>query len=144
MWSVDTILRGPIYPTEGPVAGLAPGDWHHMDILKRVNINILGAKGVEDFSGEDSDLHDLKDKWARKAANEQRRLYYMLKAALVFSGHEHPQAEACQFVASLIDMVDRDQDEEADLVRLRFTQHKVNFGRKERGRSLRERSLQVR
>jgi len=115
MWSTDTILRGKIWPDEGGAPGnytSAKGDWRHMDILKRVNINLLGAKGPDGLAGED---RSLKIKWAGLAAAERRRLYFMLLAAMRYtnvpSSDQTRRHQACQFVASLTDMVDRDRQE---------------------------------
>jgi len=112
MWSTDTILRGKIWPTEGGPnsGGYTPtvGDWHSMDILKRVNINMIGAKGPENLPGEDA---VLKTNWANKAQHERDRLYYMLVNALNYTGTPNYQHLACQFIASLADMVDRDTNE---------------------------------
>jgi len=112
MWSTDTILRGKIWPTEGRLpwrpGGGTVGDWRHMDILKRVNINIIGAKGPEGLAGEDT---TLKTRWAQKAARERDRLYFMLVTALRFTNTPLAEHEACQFIASLIDTVDRDRSE---------------------------------
>ena len=105
MWSTDTILRGKIWPAEGYSA---PGDWRHIDILKRVNPNIVGASGPENLPGED---RDLKVRWAGKAPAERTRLYYMLVAAMQFSGTANASHKACQFIASLTDMVDRNHEE---------------------------------
>ena len=105
MWSTDTILRGKIWPGEGYDF---PGDWSHIDILKRVNPNIIGASGPEGLSGEDG---SLKSKWAAKAPAERRRLFYMLRAALQHTSTPNASQKACQFIASLTDMVDRDQHE---------------------------------
>jgi len=110
--STDTILRGKIWPTEGRLpwrpGGGTVGDWRHMDILKRVNLNIIGASGPEGLPGEDA---TLKTRWAAKRAREQDRLYFMLVAALRFTNTPAPEHEACQFIASLADMVDRDRSE---------------------------------
>jgi len=120
MWSTDTILRGKIWPTEGWLpwrTNGTPGDWHYMDILKRVNLNMIGAKGPDGIAGEDA---ALKNVWASKASRERDRLYFMLVAALRFTntGTEVDATRlddrrhlACQFIASLIDMIDRDQNE---------------------------------
>jgi len=113
MWNSDTILRGKIWPNEGRLpwlpGGGTVGDWHYMDILKRVNINMIGAKvSVEGIPGEDT---ALKTVWANKAGRERERLYYMLVNALTYTSTPNPQQSACQFIASLIDMVDRDQNE---------------------------------
>ncbi|HUU43102.1 MAG TPA: hypothetical protein VMX57_04945 [Planctomycetota bacterium] len=107
-WSTDTILRGKIWPTEGPPYTAAQGDWRHINILKRVNINLIGASGPENLTGEDA---DLKLNWVAKRDEERRRLYYMLVAAMRFTNTPDPERQACQFVASLADMVDRDHDE---------------------------------
>jgi hypothetical protein len=108
MWSTDTILRGKIWPTEGPPYTSTPGDWHHMDILKRVNLNMIGAKGPEGLPGEDT---VLKNRWAAKAAHERDRLYYMLLGAMRFTNTPDAKHKACQFIASLADMIDRDHSE---------------------------------
>jgi len=111
MWSTDTILRGKIWPTEGPLpwrTNASAGDWRHIDVLKRVNLNMIGAKGPEGLAGEDT---ALKTQWAAKAPRERDRLYFMLVAALRFTNTPSPQQNACQFIASLADMVDRDHDE---------------------------------
>ena len=111
MWSTDTILRGKIYPSEGPPYA-SPGDWRHFNILKRVNINLIGATGPEGLPGED---RALKVKWANLAASERTRLYYMLMAGMRWSNIPATEGErrqqACQFIASLKDMVDRDKNE---------------------------------
>jgi len=112
MWATDTILRGKIWPTEGrlpwrPGGGTA-GDWRHIDILKRVNPNIIGTSGPEALPGEDT---TLKIRWAAKRTRERDRLYFMLVGALRFTNTPLPEHEACQFIASLADMVDRDQSE---------------------------------
>ncbi|HUV38567.1 MAG TPA: hypothetical protein VMY39_03090, partial [Planctomycetota bacterium] len=112
MGSTDTILRGIIWPTEGPPFTSTRGDWRHIDILKRVNLNLIGAKGPEGLAGEDV---ELKTAWAAKRDRERTRLYYMLVAGLAFSNTGADDAErrhvACQFIASLADMVDRDDTE---------------------------------
>jgi len=111
MRSTDTILRGKIWPTEGWLpwrTTATPGDWRHIDILKRININLVGARGPEGLPGEDA---SLKTRWAAKRQREQDRLYFMLVAGLRFSNTPNPQQKACQFIASLADMVDRDQNE---------------------------------
>jgi hypothetical protein len=113
MWSTDTILRGKIWPTEGPPYTLKQGDWRHIDILKRVNVNMIGASGPEGTLGEDA---ALKSKWLAKRDRERERLYYMLVAAMRFTNTAPPdgrsiQQAACQFIASLADMVDRDNNE---------------------------------
>ncbi|HUV38554.1 MAG TPA: hypothetical protein VMY39_03025, partial [Planctomycetota bacterium] len=109
MWSTDTILRGKIWPGEGPPYTSAQGDWRHFDILKRVNINLVGASGPDGYPGEDG---PLKTKWAGYAVAERKRLYYMLVAGMRWSNIPATEAErthqACQFIASLKDMVDRD------------------------------------
>jgi len=105
MWSTDTILRGKIWPGEGH---RFPGDWRHIDILKRVNPNIIGASGPEGLPGEDG---ELKAKWAVKAPAERTRLYTMLVAAMRFSDTANASQKACQFIASLTDMIDRDHEE---------------------------------
>ena len=107
----DTILRGKIWPEEGWLpwrTSGTPGDWRHTDILKRVNLNIIGARGPEGLPGEDA---GLKARWALKRVHEQNRLYFMLRAMLRWSNTASPSHEACQFIASLTDMVDRDQKE---------------------------------
>ena len=106
MWSTDTILRGKIWPTEG---NRYPGDWRHINILKRVNINIIGARGPDGLPYEDA---ALKAKWEGKRVSEQNRLFYMLVAGMQ-AGYTpaNPEEKACQFIASLCDMVDRDQKE---------------------------------
>ncbi len=106
-WSTDTILRGKIWPTEGPPYTSSAGDWRHIDILKRVNINLIGASGPEGLPGEDV---ALKNQWLAKRDHERERLYYMLRSGMAFSGTGSQQM-ACQFIASLADMVDRDHDE---------------------------------
>ncbi|KPK99971.1 MAG: hypothetical protein AMK75_06105, partial [Planctomycetes bacterium SM23_65] len=105
MWSTDTILRGKIWPGEG---NSYPGDWRHIDILKRVNINMIGARGPDGLPHEDA---ALKSRWAAKREREQNRLYYMLVAGMQFANRPNPEQTACQFIASLCDMVDRDRDE---------------------------------
>ncbi|HUV39104.1 MAG TPA: hypothetical protein VMY39_05790 [Planctomycetota bacterium] len=120
MWAVDTILRGKIWPTEGWLpwrpAGV-PGDWRHLDILKRVNLNIIGASDPDandypHLAGED---RDLLRRWYAKRSRERDRLYYMLLGAMRFTdapaGDDVRKRKACQLVASLADMVDRDHDE---------------------------------
>ncbi|KPJ53550.1 MAG: hypothetical protein AMS16_05220, partial [Planctomycetes bacterium DG_58] len=107
-YGCDTILRGRIWPTEGPPYTSTQGDWRHIDILRKVNINMPGAKGGENLPGEDG---RLKSEWADRRAREQRRLYHMLKAMLDWTGTPEASHEACQVVASLSDMVDRDQEE---------------------------------
>jgi len=116
MWSTDTILRGKIWPTEGRLpwrpGGGTVGDWRHIDILKRVNLNIIGASGPEGLPGEDT---TLKIRWAAKRAREKDRLYFMLVGGMRFTNTPPSDSDrthqACQFVASLSDMVDRDQNE---------------------------------
>jgi len=116
MWGTDTILRGKIWPTEGrlpwrPGGGTA-GDWRHIDILKRVNLNIIGASGSEGLPGEDA---TLKTRWAAKRALERERLYYMLINSLRYTNvpadDTARKQQVCQLIASLADMVDRDQRE---------------------------------
>ena len=101
----DTILRGKIWPGEGYAY---PGDWRHIDILRKININMIGAKGGENLPGEDGTVKTL---WANRRVQEQQRLYYMVKAMLDWSGTPSASHEACQLVASLADMVDRDHEE---------------------------------
>jgi hypothetical protein len=108
MWSSDTILRGKIWPTEGPPYTKTEGDWRHIDILKRVNLNMIGAGGPEGLPNEDA---KLKQQWLARRDHERDRLYYMLVAALKFTKTDNPEQKACQFIASLADMVDRDHDE---------------------------------
>ncbi len=123
MWSTDTILRGKIFPGEGgPGMGgytATVGDWRNINILKRVNVNIIGANGQPiGLSGEQT---ELKARWAAKRGAEQTRLYYMLKAALswggfsgatqAWGGQTNGPMLACQFIAALSDMVDTDQNE---------------------------------
>ncbi|HUW55823.1 MAG TPA: hypothetical protein VMZ92_04255, partial [Planctomycetota bacterium] len=84
----DTILRGKIWPGEGYAY---PGDWRHIDILRKININMLGAKGGENLPGEDG---ALKAQWAAGRLQEQRRLYYMVKAMLDWSGTPSASHEA--------------------------------------------------
>ncbi len=114
-WSADTILRGKIWPTEGPLPwrSAAAGNWRHIDILKRVNINIVGATGASlGLPGEDL---VLKARWAAKAPRERDRLYFMLLAGMRYSNLPATDTErrkaACQFIASLEDMVDPDREE---------------------------------
>ena len=112
-WSTDTILRGKIWPTEGPPYTSRQGEWRHIDILKRVNINIIGAsnpdaQGYPHLPGEDLPL--LRS-WYNKRERERDRLYFMLVAAMNFTGTSNAHKKACQFIASLADMVDRDQNE---------------------------------
>ena len=113
VWSTDTILRGKVWPTEGWLPWRrsgTPGDWRHIDILKRVNINLIGASGNDGLGDK-----DLKRKWLDKRARERQRLYYMLVAGMRFGDSgmnvsEH-RLRACQFIAALSDMVDRDNEE---------------------------------
>ena len=101
MWSTDTILRGKVFPNE---------DWRSIDVLKRVNINLLGAKSGDRLSTN----NDTKaDYWVQnnKPKKEQDRLYNMLVSGLTFYQVSPAQKLAAQFVASLTDMVDWDQDE---------------------------------
>jgi len=108
-YGVDTILRGKIWPKEGWLpwrTSGTPGDWRHIDILKRVNLNIIGAKTNDHLDG-----NPTKTDWALKRRREQDRLYFMLSAMLAWSGTPEPEHEACQFIASLTDMVDWDQNE---------------------------------
>jgi len=109
MWSTDTILRGKVWPSEGPPYTTTAGNWRHIDILKRVNINIIGAKTSR--PGDPSGDEALKNRWASKRDAERRRLYYMLKAAMQWSNTPSPEQKACRFIAALADMVDRDQNE---------------------------------
>ena len=125
MMSADTILRGKIWPKEGSLRlrdnsgnvvltrDAGEGDWKHIDILKRVNINIVGASNPNDSSYTALPNQDagLLSKWYQKSARERDRLYFMLKSALYFTNTATPEKQACQFVASLADMVDRDHDE---------------------------------
>ena len=108
----DTILRGKIWPEEGPLPwrppGIQPGDWRHMDILRKVNLNMIGASGPEGLPGEDI---NLKTQWRGMRDRERDRLYFMLKAYLHFTNTPLPEHEACQLIASLADMIDRDQNE---------------------------------
>ena len=120
MLAVDTILRGKIWPTEGWLpwrsAG-SPGDWRHIDILKRVNLNIIGASnpdatGYPHITGEDL---ALLRRWYAKRTRERDRLYFMLLGAMKFTNAPASDGErrrkACQLIASLADMIDRDHDE---------------------------------
>ena len=107
-YGCDTILRGKIWPSEGRPYTSSAGDWRHINILRKVNLNMLGASGPENLPDED---RALKLSWRSKRSLEQERLYYMLKAMLTWTGTPEPEHEACQLVASLSDMVDRDHDE---------------------------------
>ncbi len=146
----DSILRGKIWWTEkhgnyrGTDASIgayavpssllqggltAAGEWRSISILKRVNLNLLGAAATQwtfDASGNspgpyyyawpssDSSLVALKrDRWCRKQHYEQDRCYYMLKGALKWYGWTDQDSAkgACQLIAALTDMIDRDQHE---------------------------------
>ena len=105
------------------------GEWRHISILKRVNLNILGASDSNyafsttgnlggpnyvDWPSDDSTVKSLKrNRWIPKQHYEQDRCYYMLKGALLWHGYAESDAakSACQLIACLTDMVDRDQDE---------------------------------
>ncbi|HUU42178.1 MAG TPA: hypothetical protein VMX57_00275, partial [Planctomycetota bacterium] len=107
-YGCDTILRGKIWPTEGRPYTSTAGDWRHINILRKVNLNMLGASGPENLPDED---RELKVDWASRRLLEQQRLYYMAKALLLWTNTPNPEHEACQLVASLSDLVDRDHDE---------------------------------
>ena len=150
----DTILRGKIWPTEVhglyrdvgiarqgndpdlavPASLRYPGAWQHISILKRVNLNILGAGGRDwdpstpldsplryirpgdeniAINEQGRSLKDLKIRWMNKQHYEQDRCYYMLKGELMWYGWNETAASerACRLIACLTDMIDRDQDE---------------------------------
>ena len=108
----DTILRGKVWPTEGPLPwrpAAQQGDWRHIDILRRINLNMIGADGPD--GTEDPEQTELKNKWLQWRGRERDRLYFMLKAMLDWTQTPESSHEACQVVASLADMVDRDGSE---------------------------------
>ena len=141
----DNILRGKIWFTEKhgqyangqndsnlgiyqvPAAMRTEGEWRNISILKRVNLNILGARdstyafrtdgtlgggpNYRDFPT--SEVAALKQRWILKQQYEQDRCFYMLKGALKWYGWTDVNAAkgACQLIATLADMIDRDQDE---------------------------------
>ncbi len=154
--SRDTILRGKIWFTEKhgkyadganhPELGIyqvptamqnQAGEWRSIAILKRVNLNMLGAtntgwpgdpNGTTYLTFPPNGLTSVKQRWIAKRQYEQDRCYYMLKGALKWyygdywdasGAHRTNAAEAeqlaakgaCQLIAALTDMIDRDQDE---------------------------------
>ncbi len=67
-------------------------------ILKRVNVNLLGASGPESLPGEDS---GLKTTWVGKRNHERERLYYMLLHAMEFTGTPSPQPSSSTLAGGL-------------------------------------------